>query len=248
MFPITLQLYTIREDTAADFFGTLGRVAEIGYDGVEFAGYYDTPAAELKRRLDDLNLRVAGTHLVVDVLRSALDEHIEYAATIGCPAIICPGFWGVDYNEATFRAMSALFNQCAERCAASGVQFGYHVHGHEFVDLGGKTGMDLMFEETSDLVKYELDTHWVERAGVDSLAFFNAHRPRITHLHLKDAIDRENWRDTEVGAGVIDMRGLIAAAADHSQVEWLVVEQEAFDMPRMDSIAISLRNIRAMMP
>ena len=36
--PIGLQLYSIRDDMAKDFKGTLQKVKDMGYDGVEFAG------------------------------------------------------------------------------------------------------------------------------------------------------------------------------------------------------------------
>ena len=45
--PIGLQLYTLREDTAKDFAGTLQKVAAIGYGSVELAGYGDLSVREL---------------------------------------------------------------------------------------------------------------------------------------------------------------------------------------------------------
>ena len=69
MIPIGLQLYTIGKETKRDFLGTIRRVGAIGYDGVEFAGYFDTSAEVLKRTLEESGLRAAGTHLGVPVLR-----------------------------------------------------------------------------------------------------------------------------------------------------------------------------------
>ena len=64
--PIALQLYSIRHDCEKDLPGTLEAVAKMGYDGVEFAGYYGRSAGELRKLLDDLGLRVAGTHTRLD--------------------------------------------------------------------------------------------------------------------------------------------------------------------------------------
>ena len=36
--PVGVQLYSVRDDMAADFKGTLQKVKAMGYDGVEFAG------------------------------------------------------------------------------------------------------------------------------------------------------------------------------------------------------------------
>ena len=66
--PIALQLYSIRHDCERDLPGTLKAVAEMGYEGVEFAGYYGRSAAELRAMLDDLGLAVAGTHIRIETL------------------------------------------------------------------------------------------------------------------------------------------------------------------------------------
>ena len=59
--PVCLQLYTVRDDTARDFAGTLARVAEIGYAGVEIAGYGSAQnAAEARQILDDNGLFACG--------------------------------------------------------------------------------------------------------------------------------------------------------------------------------------------
>jgi sugar phosphate isomerase/epimerase len=241
---IGLQLYTIREITEKDFFGALRRVAQIGYDGVEFAGYHGAAADDLKSLLDDTGLEAAGAHIGVDVAEKDLPNQIAYASAIGCPALVVPGFWGVDYNRATFERMADLFNRAGERCRAAGLRFLYHIHGHEFVDIGGQTGMDLLFERTDPaLVAFEPDTYWVEHAGVNAVEFAARYGARCPYFHLKDTRSREPFRDTEIGDGVIDIAGVIRAAP---QAEWLIVEQEAFDRPHMESIQISLQNIRKM--
>ena len=61
--PVALQLYTVRDVATEDFVGTLGQVADMGYEGVEFAGTYGMAAGELKKLIDDLGLRAAGAHV-----------------------------------------------------------------------------------------------------------------------------------------------------------------------------------------
>lgn len=53
---IGLQLYSIKELTSTDFAGALEKVAKAGYGGVEFAGYFNTPAPKLKALLQELGL------------------------------------------------------------------------------------------------------------------------------------------------------------------------------------------------
>ena len=57
----TSTLLRFRNDCAADLPGTLAAVAKMGYTGVEFAGYYDRNAKELRTMLDDLGLKCCGT-------------------------------------------------------------------------------------------------------------------------------------------------------------------------------------------
>ncbi|MCY4023055.1 MAG: sugar phosphate isomerase/epimerase [Anaerolineaceae bacterium] len=242
--PIGLQLYTIGDETRRDFIGAIRRVAAIGYDGVEFAGYFDTPANELKAALDDCGLRAAGTHVHFPKLRDDLPAQIDYSLAIGCPTILCPFFHAEERNAELFERMADFFNETASTCRDRGLEFAYHIHGHEFVELDGRSGMDILFDRTEPgLVGFELDTYWVERAGADALTLFREYADRCTFIHFKDAINRVDWHDTEIGAGIIDVPGILSAAAD-SAVRWFIVEQEAFTMPPMESVAISLANLR----
>ncbi len=242
MSQIGLQLYSIKEETQRDFFGTLRRVAEIGYDGVEFAGYFGTEAGDLKALLNEINLLTCGAHVGVQILREDLDSAIAYASDIDCPAVICPGF-KVE-SEQTFHDIAALFNRAGAACKTAGMKFLYHLHGHEFVQYNGKTGMDILIEETDPtLVGWEPDVYWVEKAGVSAIEFIQKNGDRCPYIHMKDMKDRIDWHDTEVGAGALDSAGIIRTAQAFP-VEWFVVEQEAYDMPQMESIAISLNNLR----
>ena len=56
---VGLQLYTVRDECAKDFVGTLKKVAKIGYEGVELINTYSLSGAELKKVLDDLGLKCA---------------------------------------------------------------------------------------------------------------------------------------------------------------------------------------------
>ena len=242
--PIGIQLYSIKEDTSEDFFGTLRKVGEIGYDGVEFAGYFGASASDLKQVLADSGLKAAGSHLGMKILQDDIDSNIDYAKAIDCPALICPGFKVEAETEDFFKGIAHSFNQFGAKCDAAGLMFAYHIHGHEFVDVGGKTGMDIILAETDpSLVSFEPDTYWVERAGVDALQFYLDNKDRCTYVHFKDSEDRDEWHDVEIGDGIIDVAGIINAT-DASVVKWYVVEQEAYKMPRMESIAISLKNLR----
>ena len=88
---INLQLWSVKDETASDFFGTLEKVAAMGYTGVEFAGFGDIPAQEMKNKLDELGLEGVSAHVSYDLLMNHLDETISYLKIIGATYIICPG-------------------------------------------------------------------------------------------------------------------------------------------------------------
>ena len=90
--PIALQLYSVRDDCAGDLSLTLQAVAQMGYEGVEFAGYYDRTAEELRDMCEDLGLKVAGTHTGINtLLGDELAETLEFNKILGNPYLIVPG-------------------------------------------------------------------------------------------------------------------------------------------------------------
>src|SRR5882724_10065274 len=89
--PIALQLYSVRDDCARDFFGTIAAVAKMGYGGVEFAGYHGKSAEDVRKCLDDNGLKVAGTHAAFDTLQDErIDETIRYHQVLGCENLVVP--------------------------------------------------------------------------------------------------------------------------------------------------------------
>ena len=82
--PVGLQLYSVRTACDKDLPGTLATVKEIGYSGVEFAGYYGRTATEMRKLLDDNGLKCYGTHTGLDTLRGDKFFSIEYKISRMC--------------------------------------------------------------------------------------------------------------------------------------------------------------------
>lgn len=246
MAKIGLQLYTVRDEAEKDFFGTIKKVAEVGYEGVEFAGYFGASSRELKKVLNETGLEAIGTtipmHDLVD--NKKLEESITYSKEINCPIIICP-ILPQEYrgSETVYNKAAEIFNSVGEKCNNSGLNFLYHIHGVEFENFNGKTGMEILMEKTDPKkVGFELDVYWVEYAGVDSVEYLKKYGKRCSLIHFKDMKDRVGKRDTEVGEGVIDVPALVNQAKKFN-IGWYIVEQEEFDMPPMESIIISYKNL-----
>lgn len=235
--PIAIQLWSVRDAVEKDFADTLRKIAEMGYEGVEFAGYGGLTSRELKKILDELGLKVCGSHVAIGVLMDDLEEVIRYNLEIGNKYIICP-FAQYESKE-DFEAMAVKLNDIAKKCKEHGLIVGYHNHAHEFKEFDGEYGLDILLNNTDkELVKAEIDTYWVEYAGVDSVSYLAKHSGRCDLVHIKDMeiVDGQK-RSTEVGSGILNIPAIVEAA-EKQGAKWLVVEQEYFTKPSLESVKI----------
>ena len=248
MEKIGLQLWSVKELCGEDFAGTLKKVSDIGYDGVEFAGFYDTPARDLKKVLDDLGLCACGSHTSIDLLTGDIDEVIEYNRVIGNEYIICPALPPEMRNSAdAWKRTGELFNELGSKCKDNGMKFGYHNHNFEFEKFDGKYGYDILGENTcSDLVLFEIDTYWVEYAGLKSVDYMEKYNNRLELIHIKELKSFEDKKSTEIGNGVMDF-GAIAKLAKKYGTKWYIIEQEAFDKPYLQSVAEGYEYLRSIL-
>jgi len=241
-FPIGIQLYSLREETEKDFIGVLEKVAKIGYQGVEFAGYGDIKAAEMKQELEKLGLRAVSSHVPIQRLENYLGEEIAYAKVLGMTHMVCPyaTFEGIEEVE----KIAKILNEAGKACKAEGITLSYHNHNHEFEKIDGEYILDLLFKKTNpEYVKAQLDLCWVSVGGVDEVAYIQQYSGRCPLLHAKDYVPSPKFKQVEVGAGVVDFVGVEKVAKDVG-VEWVIVEQEEYDMDPFESIKISLENLK----
>jgi len=244
--PVALQMYTLREPAAQDFVGTMRQVAGIGYAGVELAGYGGLNAADMKALLEELELRPAGSHVSLDLLENELGSVMDYSLEIGNPYVVCPSLprdrW---QDEATLRATAQSLNRIGSACREQGLTFCYHNHAFEFQTLGDKYILDILYEATDpQLVQAEVDTYWVQFAGLDPAELIGRSADRVALVHLKD-MDPEDRSFAEVGEGTLDWEAVFAAS-ETAGAEWYVVEQDRCKKPPLESVRLSLENLRAM--
>src|SRR5678815_13225 len=89
--PISLQLYTVRDQTAKDFAGTIREVAKIGYRYVELAGFGNLKTApEARKVLDDNGVKASGAHATIEALEADVNKVMDEAAIMGHNNIIVP--------------------------------------------------------------------------------------------------------------------------------------------------------------
>ena len=243
-FRVALQAYTVREELAVDYLGTLTAIAEIGYEGVELG----PPPAEIslvecKDHMTQIGLQVVGSHAGLQQLTDDLGAQVDYLHTMG------GRYLGLSHRFASRQDVleaAKRFNDIGDACRDAGIQLLYHNHNWEFTKFDGQAAYDLLLDATDPaLVKMELDTYWVQRAGEDPVDYLNRLRGRCPLLHIKDMEAGEEQFFAEVGEGVLDWDAIFQAA-DAAGTQWLVVEQDQCRRPVFESIAISYRNLQEM--
>ena len=234
---VALELYTVRDETGHDFAGTLQRVADIGYAGVEFAGYGNLNSTAMAALLAQTRLKAASTHLGLDALEGPqLDASIGFCKDIGCPYIVLPSFPKEYRTQEGIRALAPRLDAIGRRCQEQGMTFGYHNHDFEFTRVGAISLLDSLLQNTDpSLVKIELDVYWAAYAGIDPVSYLQVLADRVVLVHLKDmAADRSM---TEVGKGILDMQQICAFAQAHGL--WGIVEHDHPQISSLESARIS---------
>jgi sugar phosphate isomerase/epimerase len=239
---VALQLYTVRDETARDFKQTVRSVAEIGYAGVEFAGYGDIAAKDMAALLAETNLKAVGTHINLTLLDTDLDQQIDYSLSIGCTLIALP--WidkQILIDEESFKQLTAKLNAFGQRCKERGVTFGYHNHNFEFEKIGTETLLERLTAATDPtLVKLELDTYWAAYAGIDPVTLIKQYGQRISSLHLKDMTPERTF--TEVGNGTLAISDYVEAG-QATGVTVYIVENDKPQIPSLESARRSFENM-----
>ncbi|WP_239257242.1 sugar phosphate isomerase/epimerase family protein [Listeria ilorinensis] len=234
---IALQLWSVQNDAEIDLLGTLEKVREMGYDGVEFAGYFDHSSTEIRQKLDQLGLAVAGSHIPIERLIGHLDEVIQFEKEIGNHEIVCP--YSDFETEKEWRLFARELREIGKKIKANGLAFSYHNHAHELNLIQGQSILQFLLDEVPDL-QAEFDTYWLAFAGMDVPAFIAPYKGRMPLIHLKD---RSGAESIEIGAGDLPIKHYINQAKKCG-TEWLIIEQEAFpNHPPMESVAIGYRNL-----
>jgi len=269
--PAGIQLYTVKDELAKDFDGTLKRVAAIGYKEVEAAGYYKKSASSFRKSIEDAGLTLPAAHYSLQELLGGLDAKLAFAHELGLKYIVCSFPFvanperfhaGKYYQEISagitmddWKWNAEQFNKGGEKAKAAGMQFGYHNHNLEFRKEKGVTVFDELLRLTdTNLVKMEMDIGWVASTGKDPAAYLEKYPKRFELLHVKDILpgphstEGEGTGSTELGRGTIDWKKVFAAAKRASVKHYFVEQEDPFlDMPVMEAIKVDYEFISKQM-
>ncbi|MEK3720320.1 sugar phosphate isomerase/epimerase family protein [Paenibacillus sp. FSL H8-0034] len=264
-----LQLYSVRDELKKDYWGTLEKLASIGYKNLEIAIHnadqgLEPGATELRKRLDALGLKVVSSHIHP---LDRYEEIIAYNKEIGSTAVVM----GIAFfkNKQELLEGCQIMNRHGEAYKKGGLDFYYHNHFHEFQKLDGQYVLDIILENTDkDLVKFEFDTYWAVRGGVDPISYLHKLGDRCDLVHQKDLpaiakpvnlfevvkedenITLERFVDlldadhfAEVGEGTLDIGGIISVARQIGAANYIFVEQDLTSRNQLESVELSYRNI-----
>ena len=237
--PISVQLYSLREESAKNFDAVLSRLAAIGYRGVEpFNLYGKTPQA-FKAQVEGLGLAVSSSHHPC-ANRAPLNEVVDTVGALG----LCRA--AGDFDQDDYKDMDAILrtadtiNGLAEALGSHGIALFLHNHWWEFAMIDGRLGYHYIAELCPN-VQFEVDTYWAANFGaVDAAAEVARVKDRVPLLHIKDGPLQRGKAHVAVGDGKMDVAAVVNAA-DPDVLEWVIVELDTCDTDMMTAVERSHR-------
>jgi sugar phosphate isomerase/epimerase len=219
-----IQLYTLRSAASTNLSGTLAQLAAIGYSEIEFAGFYNHSAAEVRGMLDQYGLTAPSAHIDIGQIEGALAAAaFRDAKTVGLQWITVPSLPRVRRDTVDdWKQVAKQFNSVAAETQQQGFRFAYHNHNTELQKVGSAVPLEVLLGETDPAsVSFEMDVYWVVNGGADPLDLLARYPGRFKMLHLKDSKGPPDHRMTEVGSGAIDFKAILARAkgVEHYFVE-----------------------------
>jgi sugar phosphate isomerase/epimerase/putative flippase GtrA len=265
--PVALQVYSVRDDAAADLEGTLIKIKEFGYDGVEFAGLYGRTPDEVAAMCKKIGLVPVSAHVpYVDMLKDPEGVFSAYAG-IGCKYIAVP-YLGDSHRPGNpnFKYVIEFIKVLGAAAGDHGIRLLYHNHDFEFIKIDGKYALDLLYDSVSeDLLQTEIDTCWANVGGVDPADYVRKYAGRAPVVHLKDFFGQksedmyeligieskapkrpEGFEFRPVGHGLQNIPEIVRASVE-AGAEWLVVEQDrpSQGLTPMESAKASIDYLRS---
>ena len=203
--PLSVQLYSLRQYAEKDMAAVLKRVADIGYVGVEPAGFYDMKPSVMRKMIDDLGLKIFSSHS--PWARPAnLGECMELADILGLDTIVC-GYGPDEFKDLdSIKRTAETTNRMQEYLAANGFTLFQHNHNFEFERIDGKLKYEI-YAELCPKVKFEIDSFWSTSFGEeDAVEMLKKFADRTILSHIKDGVCKQVKQELGVTNGTLDRK------------------------------------------
>ncbi len=241
--PIGVQLYSVRNDFQKDIPGVLAGIKKIGYEGVEFAGYfsYGNNAAGLRKLLDDNGLKACGTHVqggLPTLQGNGFARETEFNKIIGNDKLIIAS--GNARTVDDWSRFADGFSAVAEKLKPLQMRIGYHNHTGEFKAVDGQIPEYVFFDKASPDVFVQLDIGHCAHGGGDPVAVINKYRNRLVSVHVKDWVPATGG--DIVGEGIVKWDEVLTACAGAPNLQWYNIEEESGKFPGLEGIDKDFKN------
>ena len=271
-FNVGIQLYGVRNAMAIDFEGNLKALSDMGYEYVEFAGYYGKSSEEIKAILDKYNLKCISVHQGLDFFDENPDEKCEFLKDFGVKYSVIPWYEKSKLaGTSEWEETKQKFCNAADLFKKNGMMLGYHNHDFEYEKANGKYLHDYIFEAVAeDKIVPELDTCWVKYAGLDPVDMIRKYKGRVEIVHLKDFVcnsfaggpvydlidgagndsgkpksrEENGFQFRPLGRGMQDFKSILEAC-EECGTETVIVEQDlSYDISELEAARISREYLR----
>jgi sugar phosphate isomerase/epimerase len=254
---------------------TMRKISELGYRAVEVSQIPMTEenVLELKRASADFDITIAALSAAVEpmlpgapgeTLVNDFEKIVSDCETLGCNYLRI-GMMPLNRMGSKEQIMEFISKaeEMAERLAEHSIELYYHTHHLEFQKFDGEYLLDIMKNNTSKL-GFELDVHWIQRAGVNPVEFIKEYAGRISLLHLKDYrigqmdLTEVDFKDmakfmhiftntiefAEIGEGNLDMKAIIESGLESGAQYFLVEQDQVYGRDPFDCLQTSAENLR----
>lgn len=240
--PLGVQLYTVRDALAADFQGTIEKIAAMGYAGVETAGMYGDSPASAVELFQRLGLQVSSAHSGLP-LGDNRNQVLETMAILGTTNLVVPYLPPEEFKSIdSIKAVCDRLNEGNKVAREAGLSMLYHNHAWEYEPVDGQLPYQLMLEWLDPSIDFEVDAYWVKVGGQDPIAVLKEMGRRARLLHVKDGSANKDDPMTAVGQGSLDYTSIIPAA---ESAEWMLVELDRCATDMMTAVEESAQYLTA---
>lgn len=256
--------FILMDEMRRDMPGTLQRVAQLGYDGIELLGFFGHSAADIGSWCTQAGLEPYSCFVsMAELLGESTDpdnpidsavampghttaEKLRYIKEIGCKYIglLLP-------DDVMDETIMARINRAVQLAASVGLKAQYHNHAKEYLNRHGDGyRMDYIMEKSDPAMLFEPDLGWIEIGGGDCAQQLRRYADRIDIVHLKDyyreAFDTalpHEFRPT--GYGVMDWARLLPLCERSVRPLWYTADHDkAYDRDIYEELGLSLDFIR----
>ena len=239
---VGLELYSVRDAMRRDPEATLAAVRAMGYTDVELLwsfGNFGRTTQQVRSSLEKEGLRAPSAHIDPSLLTKDWARSLDTARLLGHDYLIVPSLPSDTARSLDrWREWADRFNVAGEAARRAGLWLAFHNEPDHMKPVDGIVPYDLFLERTDPArVRLQLDVGNMAMGGGDPMRYLQTYVDRYWSFHIKDVV-ADRTRDTELGAGVLNLRAMLAAVPDLGGKP-CYVEQEA----ARDPLASARRNL-----